>query len=179
MTSVASPASALERVRFAATALQVETPSWGYGNSGTRFEVFPQPGVPRTPFEKVEDAATVGKFTGVAKSIALHIPWDRVDDFSALTAFARERGVAIGASDVVMHIGSHGGAGQETGMARLVEGLREVLTDLPPGPRLLLHIRRRRGALDGDAERAGHCQATPVSDRNASAIVHQYQIGAN
>jgi L-rhamnose isomerase/sugar isomerase len=80
----------------AVTQLEIETPSWGYGNSGTRFKVFPQPGVPRTPFEKVEDAATVGRFTGVAKSIALHIPWDRVDDFSALAAFARERGVLIG-----------------------------------------------------------------------------------
>lgn len=96
MTTLERPAAALERVRFVATDLQVETPSWGYGNSGTRFKVFPQPGVPRTPFEKVEDAATVGQFTGVARSIALHIPWDRVDDFSALTAFARERGVAIG-----------------------------------------------------------------------------------
>ena len=61
----------------------------------------PLPGLPAArraayAFEKVEDAATVGKFTGVAKSIALHIPWDAVDDFSALTAFARERGVAIG-----------------------------------------------------------------------------------
>jgi L-rhamnose isomerase/sugar isomerase len=52
--------------------------------------------VPRTPFEKVEDAATVARFTGVARSIALHIPWDRVEDFSALAAFAKERGVVIG-----------------------------------------------------------------------------------
>jgi L-rhamnose isomerase / sugar isomerase len=87
---------AVARVAPAVTQLEVETPSWGYGNSGTRFKVFPQPGVPRDPFEKVEDAATVGRYTGVAKSIALHIPWDRVDDFSALTAFARERGVRIG-----------------------------------------------------------------------------------
>ena len=84
------------RVAWAVTGLEVETPSWGYGNSGTRFKVFPQPGVPRNPFEKVEDAATVARFTGVAKSIALHIPWDRVDDFGALAAFARERGVQIG-----------------------------------------------------------------------------------
>ncbi len=86
----------VDRVRFAATQLQIETPSWGYGNSGTRFKVFPQPGVPRDPFEKIEDAATVARYTGVAKSIALHIPWDRVDDFSMLSAFARERGVRIG-----------------------------------------------------------------------------------
>jgi L-rhamnose isomerase/sugar isomerase len=80
----------------AVTRLAVETPSWGYGNSGTRFKVFPQPGVPRNPFEKVEDAAIIHRYTGVARSIALHIPWDRVDDFSMLAAFARERGVWIG-----------------------------------------------------------------------------------
>jgi L-rhamnose isomerase/sugar isomerase len=85
-----------QSVQDAVTRLTVETPSWGYGNSGTRFKVFPQPGVPRDPFEKVEDAAIVGRFTGVARSIALHIPWDRVDDFSMLAAFARERGVRIG-----------------------------------------------------------------------------------
>jgi L-rhamnose isomerase/sugar isomerase len=90
-----SPTAAAD-VSWAVNGLEVETPSWGYGNSGTRFKVFPQPGVPRDPFEKVEDAATVGRFTGVAKSIALHIPWDRVDDFDALAAFARERGVRIG-----------------------------------------------------------------------------------
>jgi L-rhamnose isomerase/sugar isomerase len=83
-------------VAAAVTRLAIETPSWGYGNSGTRFKVFPQPGVPRNPFEKVEDAAIIGRYTGVAKSIALHIPWDRVDDFSMLAAFARERGVRIG-----------------------------------------------------------------------------------
>jgi L-rhamnose isomerase/sugar isomerase len=85
-----------ERVAPAVTRLEIETPSWGYGNSGTRFKVFPQPGVPRDPFEKVEDAAIVAHYTGVAKSIALHIPWDRVDDFPSLAAFARERGVRIG-----------------------------------------------------------------------------------
>src|SRR3981081_4635682 len=89
-------ADAGARVTPAVTQLAVETPSWGYGNSGTRFKVFPQPGVPRDPFEKVEDAAIVGRYTGVARSIALHIPWDRVDDFGALAAFARERGVRIG-----------------------------------------------------------------------------------
>jgi L-rhamnose isomerase / sugar isomerase len=84
------------RVAWAVAGLEIETPSWGYGNSGTRFKVFPQRGVPRDPFEKVEDAATVGRYTGVARAIALHIPWDRVEDYSALMAFARERGVKIG-----------------------------------------------------------------------------------
>jgi L-rhamnose isomerase/sugar isomerase len=85
-----------QSVTEAVTRLAVETPSWGYGNSGTRFKVFPQPGVPRNPFEKVEDAAIIQRYTGVARSIALHIPWDRVDDYSMLAAFARERGVLIG-----------------------------------------------------------------------------------
>lgn len=58
--------------------------------------MFPQPGVPRDPFEKVEDAAIVARYTGVARSIALHIPRDRVDDFSMLAAFAKERGIRIG-----------------------------------------------------------------------------------
>ena len=76
---------------------QIETPSWAYGNSGTRFKVFAQRGVPRTPQEKIDDAAQVHRFTGVAPSVALHIPWDKVDDYAALAAHAKERGVRIGA----------------------------------------------------------------------------------
>jgi L-rhamnose isomerase/sugar isomerase len=75
----------------------IETPSWAYGNSGTRFKVFAQQGVPRTPQEKIDDAAQVHKYTGVAPSVALHIPWDKVDDYGALAAHAKERGVRIGA----------------------------------------------------------------------------------
>jgi L-rhamnose isomerase/sugar isomerase len=75
---------------------RIETPSWGYGNSGTRFKVFPQEGVPRTPYEKIEDAATVHRFTGVAPSVALHIPWDAVDDYPKLSAYAAEHSIALG-----------------------------------------------------------------------------------
>jgi L-rhamnose isomerase/sugar isomerase len=75
----------------------IETPSWAYGNSGTRFKVFAEPGVPRTPYEKIDDAAMVHRLTGVAPTVALHIPWDRVDDYAALARYARERGVAVGA----------------------------------------------------------------------------------
>jgi len=77
--------------------LKLETPSWAYGNSGTRFKVFSQPGVARDPFEKVEDAATVHRFTGAAPSVAIHIPWDRVDDYEKLASHARDLGIAIGA----------------------------------------------------------------------------------
>lgn len=75
----------------------VETPSWAYGNSGTRFKVFAQEGVPRTPFEKLDDAAKVHEFTGVAPTVALHIPWDKVDDYAALAKHAEQRGVKLGA----------------------------------------------------------------------------------
>lgn len=76
---------------------RIETPSWGYANSGTRFKVFNQKGVPRTVEEKIDDAATVHRYTGVAPTVSLHIPWDLVDDFGALAAYAKERGVTIGA----------------------------------------------------------------------------------
>jgi L-rhamnose isomerase / sugar isomerase len=76
--------------------LNVELPSWAFGNSGTRFKVFAQPGVPRDPFEKVADAAQVHLFTGAAPSVALHIPWDRVDDYDQLAKHAADHGVRIG-----------------------------------------------------------------------------------
>lgn len=76
--------------------LAIEVPSWAYGNSGTRFKVFAQQGVPRDPFEKVSDAAVVSRLTGSVPSVALHIPWDRVDDFEGLAKHAREEGIALG-----------------------------------------------------------------------------------
>ncbi|MGH3389051.1 MAG: L-rhamnose isomerase, partial [Actinomadura sp.] len=85
------------QVKAALRTQQIETPSWAYGNSGTRFKVFAQRGVPRTPREKIDDAAQVHRFTGVAPSVALHIPWDRVDDYGALAAYARDAGVRLGA----------------------------------------------------------------------------------
>jgi L-rhamnose isomerase / sugar isomerase len=74
----------------------IELPSWAFGNSGTRFKVFAQPGVPRDPFEKVADAAQVHRYTGVAPTVALHIPWDKVDDYARLAAAAKEQGISIG-----------------------------------------------------------------------------------
>lgn len=74
----------------------IEVPSWAYGNSGTRFKVFAQAGVPRDPFEKLADAAQVHALTGLAPSVALHIPWDMVDDFSKLVEHAEALGIRIG-----------------------------------------------------------------------------------
>jgi L-rhamnose isomerase/sugar isomerase len=74
----------------------IELPSWAFGNSGTRFKVFSTPGTPRTPEEKIADAAKVNEFTRLAPTVALHIPWDRVDDYAALGAFAEDHGVKLG-----------------------------------------------------------------------------------
>lgn len=74
----------------------IEVPSWAYGNSGTRFRVFGSPGTPRTVEEKVADAATVHRFTGLAPLVSLHIPWDRVDDFGALRRYAEDLGIGLG-----------------------------------------------------------------------------------
>jgi L-rhamnose isomerase / sugar isomerase len=87
----------LAAVKRALAAQRIETPSWAFGNSGTRFKVFPQEGVPRTPEEKIADAATVHRFTGVAPTVALHIPWDKVDDYAALRAYAEDLGIQLGA----------------------------------------------------------------------------------
>ncbi len=74
----------------------IELPSWAFGNSGTRFRVFTTPGVPRTPFEKVSDAAQVNKHTALAPSVALHIPWDKVDSYEDLAKHAEDEGVRLG-----------------------------------------------------------------------------------
>jgi len=87
----------VEKAKAALKQQHIETPSWGYGNSGTRFRVFPWPGAARTTKEKLDDAAMVHNLTGVAPSVALHIPWDKVDDWEDLKKYADVLGVKIGA----------------------------------------------------------------------------------
>ena len=74
----------------------IELPSWAFGNSGTRFKVFSTPGTPRTVQEKIADAAQVHALTGLAPKVALHIPWDRVDDYTALRRYAEDLGLRLG-----------------------------------------------------------------------------------
>jgi L-rhamnose isomerase / sugar isomerase len=77
--------------------LVIETPSWGYGDSGTRFGTFPQPGRPRDAFERIDDAAEVHRVTGSAGAVALHFPWDAVEDYAALREHIEARGLRVGA----------------------------------------------------------------------------------
>jgi L-rhamnose isomerase / sugar isomerase len=81
----------------ALSTFNVETPSWGYGDSGTRFATFQQPGRPRDVFERLQDAAEVHRVTGAAAAVALHFPWDHVDDLAALRSHADSLGLRIGA----------------------------------------------------------------------------------
>ena len=83
-------------VKAALRTQRIELPSWAFGNSGTRFKVFAQPGVPRDAFEKVADAAQVHRFTGIAPRVALHIPWDAVDDYGELAKHAQDLGITLG-----------------------------------------------------------------------------------
>jgi L-rhamnose isomerase / sugar isomerase len=92
-TTLVTEAEALEQLRR----LEVETPSWGYGNSGTRFHVFPWPGAARNVHERIDDAVLVHTLTGCCPSVAIHVPWDRVDDWAGLRAYAEDHGIRIGA----------------------------------------------------------------------------------
>ncbi len=87
----------IEKVKNLLKKQHIETPSWGYGNSGTRFNTFAFPGAARNVYEKISDAAYVHKLTGVAGSVALHIPWDKSDDYHVIKQYAEEKGITLGA----------------------------------------------------------------------------------
>ena len=132
----------LTGVKAALATQRIETPSWAYGNSGTRFKVFGQPGVPRNAFEKVADAAQVHRHTGIAPSVALHIPWDKVDDYGQLAKHAQEAGIELGHDQRQRVPGRRLQAGQrlQPGPAGAAQG---------PGPPA--RVRRHHGRRPGPA----------------------------
>lgn len=90
----------VEKVKSRLKAQKIETPSWGYADSGTRFGPYKQAGSAVTIQEKVADAAQVHKFTGVAPTVAVHVLWDfpnGLADVQDLAAYAQSLGVKIGA----------------------------------------------------------------------------------
>jgi L-rhamnose isomerase / sugar isomerase len=97
MANLADKGLNVEVIKQTLKSQHVETPSWGYGDSGTRFAVFPWPGAARDVREKLTDAAIVHRLTGVCPSVALHIPWDKVDDWAELKSYAESLGIRIGA----------------------------------------------------------------------------------
>ena len=89
----------VDAVKTALKNQRIETPSWGYANSGTRFKAFAWSGAATTTRQKLDDAAMVHKMTGIAPTVAVHIPWDRPedDDYDAMCQYAEEQGILIGA----------------------------------------------------------------------------------
>jgi len=119
-------------VKAALKRQQIETPSWGYANSGTRFKAFPWPGAATTTRQKLDDAAMVHKMTGIAPSVAVHIPWDKPEDndYVAMCQYAEDQGIRIGAvnpnvfQDEAYRLGSLGNpdsGAQEQALDHLLE----------------------------------------------------------
>ena len=79
MTHPASPqseAARLDRTAQVLDGFQIEIPSWGFANTGTRFGKFTQAAAASTVEEKFADAAEVHRLTGVTPTVALHVLWD-------------------------------------------------------------------------------------------------------
>ena len=87
----------IDNIISALQQFSVETPSWGYGDSGTRFKVFHWPGAASNLREKLADAAQVQRVTGICPGVAIHIPWDREDDWRTVKEYAGQLGLHIGA----------------------------------------------------------------------------------
>ncbi len=98
MTSTidASASTIQQKLVWAVDGLKIEIPSWGFMNTGTRFRVWQHPGTPRTVEEKIDDAATVHRYTGIARTVALHIPWDKSDDYTGLLEYMNSKDLGVG-----------------------------------------------------------------------------------
>ncbi len=92
----ASASSIEEKLLWAVDGLSIEIPSWGFMNTGTRFRVWQHPGTPRTVEEKIDDAGTVHRYTGIARTVALHIPWDKTDDYTGLLEYLNSKDLGVG-----------------------------------------------------------------------------------
>lgn len=130
--SLAAKGIDVEAVKAALKAQRIETPSWGYANSGTRFKAFAWPGAATTTQQKLDDAAMVHRMTGIAPSVAVHIPWDRPadGDYRAMRQYAEAQGIRIGAvnpnvfQDEAYKLGSLGNperSAQERALDHLIE----------------------------------------------------------
>ena len=95
----ANKMSDAERVGKALDGFQIEVPSWGFANTGTRFGKFVQSGAATTIDEKFADAAQVNALTGASPTVALHVLWDlpkAVADVPAIQALEKKYGVKAG-----------------------------------------------------------------------------------
>ncbi len=92
--------SSAERILRALDSFEIEVPSWGFANTGTRFGKFLQVSAATCTEEKLSDAGRVHVFTGCTPSVAVHVLWDFPDGLAsvdALNGYAAKYGVRIGA----------------------------------------------------------------------------------
>ena len=64
-----------QRVRNALDHFEIEVPSWGFADTGTRFGKFLQDGAVIDLADKLSDASQVHKLTGCCPKVALHVLW--------------------------------------------------------------------------------------------------------
>ena len=74
---------------------KIGTPSWGYSEGGTRFHVFQDPYAARDVIERLDDAAQVNKYTGIAPEVAIHIPWDKAESYNEIADYSQDLGMKI------------------------------------------------------------------------------------
>jgi L-rhamnose isomerase/sugar isomerase len=95
-----SESAAFEKAAKALDTFQIEIPSWGFANTGTRFGKFVQAAAASTIEEKFSDASEVHHLTGSTPTMALHVLWDLpngVADIPAVHDLERKYGVRSGA----------------------------------------------------------------------------------
>src|ERR1700760_1102044 len=88
-----------ETVAHILDSFQIEIPSWGFANTGTRFGKFIQAAAASTLEEKFSDAGQVHKLTGVTPTLALHVLWDLpngISDAGAVRSLESLYGVTAG-----------------------------------------------------------------------------------
>jgi L-rhamnose isomerase/sugar isomerase len=88
----------IARVLSALDRFTLETPSWGYADTGTRFGKFLQDAAAIDVYDKFADAGQVHAVTGCCPTVAVHVLWDFQPDTrrADLAQFASKHGLRIG-----------------------------------------------------------------------------------
>jgi L-rhamnose isomerase/sugar isomerase len=88
-----------ELVMKSLDSFQIEIPSWGFANTGTRFGKFVQPAAATCIEEKLSDAGQVHRLTGCCPTVAVHVLWDfpaGLKSTQEVMALAGKYGVRVG-----------------------------------------------------------------------------------
>jgi L-rhamnose isomerase len=86
-------------VHHALDSFNVELPSWGFANTGTRFGKFIQLATAVTVEDKFSDAGQVHALTGACPTVALHVQWglpNGLKDVAQVKRLAEKYGVQPG-----------------------------------------------------------------------------------